>query len=80
VHGFVADTREADPDRVVIFGSGTVLRERILGIDEANRRIAWSIVDGAVHASQRVRPAAVGSARALSARANGTAGEPNPLV
>jgi hypothetical protein len=30
----------------VTFASGAVLREEILGCDEENRRLAWSIVDG----------------------------------
>ena len=33
-------------DRLVTFFNGTVYRERIIDVDEATRRLVWSIVDG----------------------------------
>ena len=33
-------------DRLVTFFNGTVYRERIIDVDEAARRLVWSIVDG----------------------------------
>src|SRR4051794_34591170 len=44
--GFAVDTTVDGEDRLVTFFTGTVLRERIIGIDEERRRLAWSIVDG----------------------------------
>jgi hypothetical protein len=44
--GFAVDLRVEDEDRVVTFASGTVLRERIVAVDEDRRRLAWSIADG----------------------------------
>ena len=45
VPGFVTDTRMEGNTRVVTFGNGQVAREEIVGIDEAQRRVAWAIVD-----------------------------------
>lgn len=45
VPGFVVDTRLEPGLRVVTFGTGLVVRERILGIDETLRRVAWSVPD-----------------------------------
>jgi len=45
VPGFVADTRLEPGVRIVTFGSGRVLRERIVGCDDTARRLAWSIDD-----------------------------------
>jgi len=44
VPGFVVDTRMEGNTRVVTFGNGMVAREEIVGIDEAQRRVAWAIV------------------------------------
>jgi hypothetical protein len=44
--GFVTDCERDGTARIVTFASGAVLREEILGCDEAHRRLAWSIVDG----------------------------------
>ena len=44
--GFVTDCRLDGDDRLVTFYTGTVLRERLVTIDEAARRLVWSIVDG----------------------------------
>ncbi|WAL63857.1 SRPBCC family protein [Amycolatopsis cynarae] len=47
VPGFVVDTRrEGDDLRIVTFGSGAVLRERIIAVDDEARRIAWTVIDG----------------------------------
>lgn len=46
VPGFVVDTKLDGDDRIVTFGNGTVLRERLVTLDEADRRLVWSIVDG----------------------------------
>jgi hypothetical protein len=42
--GFVTDTRMDGPDRIVTFATGVVLRERIVSLDEATRRLAYSAV------------------------------------
>lgn len=42
VPGFVVDTRLEGDARVVTFGNGTVVREPILSLDDARRRLAWS--------------------------------------
>jgi hypothetical protein len=44
--GFVTDCARDGTARIVTFASGAVLREEILGCDDAHRRLAWSIVDG----------------------------------
>ena len=44
--GFVTGCQRDGTARIVTFASGAVLREEILGCDEENRRLAWSIVDG----------------------------------
>lgn len=46
VPGFVVDTRLDGDVRIVTFGSGTVLRERLVDLDDETRRIVWSVVDG----------------------------------
>ena len=42
--GFVVDTVVDGDIRVVTFDGGLVLRERLIAIDEVNRRIAYSIL------------------------------------
>ena len=32
--------------RVVTFADGLVLRERIISVDDAARRLVWSVIDG----------------------------------
>lgn len=44
--GFATDTRLDGRDRVVTFFNGTVLRERLVSVDDDARRLVWSIVDG----------------------------------
>jgi carbon monoxide dehydrogenase subunit G len=44
VPGFVVDT-QVEPDgtaRMVTFGNGVVVRERILGVDDEEHRVAWT--------------------------------------
>jgi len=43
VPGFVADCRmEGDDARIVTFGNGLVVKEIIVDLDEASRRLCWS--------------------------------------
>ncbi|HUB12572.1 MAG TPA: SRPBCC family protein [Acetobacteraceae bacterium] len=42
--GFVADVRMEGDVRIVTFATGRVLPERIVGIDDANRRMAYTAV------------------------------------
>lgn len=44
--GFVVDTVLEDGARVVTFGNGMVARELIVDLDDAARRLAWSVVGG----------------------------------
>lgn len=46
VPGFVVDTRLDGDVRIVTFGNGAVAREQIVDLDEAGRRLVWSIVGG----------------------------------
>jgi polyketide cyclase/dehydrase/lipid transport protein len=46
VPGFVTDCRMDGEDRIVTFASGAVVREVLIDSDDAERRLAWSIVDG----------------------------------
>ncbi len=46
VPGFVVDTRLDGTDRIVRFFTGTVVREVLVDLDDASRRLAWSIVAG----------------------------------
>ena len=44
--GFVTDTRLEGDTRVVTFANGFVARERIVTVDDAARRLAYSVVEG----------------------------------
>ena len=44
--GFVTDVHLEEGARVVTFGNGLVLRELIVDVDDAARRVAWSVVGG----------------------------------
>lgn len=46
--GFVANTTLEDDGgvRVVTFADGLVLRERIISVDDAARRLVWSVIAG----------------------------------
>jgi uncharacterized protein YndB with AHSA1/START domain len=46
VPGFVVDTRLEGLDRIVTFFTGAVVREVLVDLDDAARRLAWSVVDG----------------------------------
>ena len=46
VPGFVADCRLEGEARVVTFGNGLVVREAIVDLDDAARRLAWSATGG----------------------------------
>ena len=44
--GFVTDTQMDGDARIVTFGNGFVARELIVDLDDAARRLAWSVVGG----------------------------------
>jgi len=44
--GFVTDCRMDGDARIVTFASGLVARERIVDVDETERRVAWSASGG----------------------------------
>ena len=44
VRGFVTDCRLEGDTRVVTFGNGMTVQERIVDIDDAQHRVAWSAV------------------------------------
>lgn len=44
VPGFVVNTELEDGARIVTFGNGMVVRELIVDVDDAARRVAWSAV------------------------------------
>jgi carbon monoxide dehydrogenase subunit G len=46
VPGFVTDCRMDGEDRIVTFANGAVMREVLVDLDDDQRRLAWSIVDG----------------------------------
>ena len=45
VPGFVTDTRLEQGARIVTFGNGQVIRELIVDVNEADRRLVWAVVD-----------------------------------
>ena len=46
VPGFVTDTRLEPGARIVTFATGQVVRELLVDLSEADRRLAWAVVDG----------------------------------
>jgi hypothetical protein len=46
VPGFAVDTSLDGTDRIVTFFNGAVARERLVDLNEEDRRLVWSIVDG----------------------------------
>jgi polyketide cyclase/dehydrase/lipid transport protein len=42
VPGFVTDTKLEPGARIVTFGNGMVVKELLLGVDDAAHRVAWS--------------------------------------
>jgi carbon monoxide dehydrogenase subunit G len=66
VPGFVTDTKLEDGARIVTFGNGMVVRERIVDVDEKAQRVAWSAVGGSMthhNASAQVFPDGAGGCR-----------------
>ena len=62
--GFVTDTKLEGDTRIVTFANGLVARERIIDIDDARRRLAYSVVEGRPthhHATFQVFPEGGGS-------------------
>jgi hypothetical protein len=45
VPGFATDARLDGEDRIVTFANGSVLRERLVDLDEDARRLVWSVAD-----------------------------------
>jgi Polyketide cyclase / dehydrase and lipid transport len=45
VPGFATDARPDGEDRIVTFFNGSVLRERLVDLDDDKRRLVWSIAD-----------------------------------
>ena len=44
--GFVTEVRLEEGARIVTFGNGMVVRELIVTVDDAERRLVWSAVGG----------------------------------
>ena len=44
--GVLTDAQLDGDDRIVTFANGMVVRERIVDVDDAARRLAYSVVDG----------------------------------
>ena len=64
--GFVTDVRMEEGARVVTFGNGLVARELIVDVNDALRRLAWSVVGGKMthhNASAQVFPDGEGRCR-----------------
>jgi hypothetical protein len=45
VQGFVTDCRLDGDIRSVTFGNGMTVRERIVDVDDTQRRVVWSVID-----------------------------------
>jgi len=68
VPGFVTDTRLEPGVRIVTFGNGMMVRERIVSVDESARRVVWSAVGGSLthhNASAQVISGADGTTRVV---------------
>jgi carbon monoxide dehydrogenase subunit G len=66
--GFVVDMRLDGDARIVTFANGIVARELIVDIDDAQRRLVWSVVGGRMthhNASLQVFAEAEGDSRAI---------------
>jgi carbon monoxide dehydrogenase subunit G len=48
VPGFVVDTRLKPGERIVTFGNGMIVRERIIDVSDEMRRVAWSASGGSL--------------------------------
>lgn len=51
VPGFVVDADLCGDTRVITFFNGSVARERLVGTDDEIRRLAYTVVDGPLHAT-----------------------------
>lgn len=61
---FVLDPRVDGDSRLVTFGNGAVVRERIVDVDDRARRIAYSVVEWpATHHSASIQVFAIGDQR-----------------
>jgi carbon monoxide dehydrogenase subunit G len=47
--GFVVDTKMEGNARIVTFANGMVVREDIVAVDDAARRVAWAIIGQQFH-------------------------------
>ena len=45
VKGFVTDCRLDGDARVVMFANGSTVRERIVDVDDAQRRVVWAVAE-----------------------------------
>jgi carbon monoxide dehydrogenase subunit G len=64
VKGFVTDCRLDGDARIVTFANGMTLRERIVDVDDVQRRVAWSAVgEPFVHHNASVQAFAEGGDR-----------------
>jgi hypothetical protein len=68
VPGFVTDTKLEDGVRIVTFGSGVVVREPIVTIDDLEKRLVWSAT-GAItrhyNAAVQIFPGGGGTTRVV---------------
>jgi carbon monoxide dehydrogenase subunit G len=48
VPGFVVDTRLVPGERIVTVGNGMTIREPIVDVDDAARRLVWSAIGGSL--------------------------------
>ncbi len=51
VPGFVIDAELREEVRVITFFNGSVAHEQLVGIDEANRRLAYTVIEGPLGAT-----------------------------
>lgn len=62
--GFVVDTRLGEGERVVTFGNGLVVRELIVDLDDAARRLSWAAIGASLtHHNASLQVFAEGEAR-----------------
>jgi carbon monoxide dehydrogenase subunit G len=64
--GVVAETAVEGDLRVVTFANGMVVRERIVDVDDARRRVAYSVIEGGFqhhHASMHIVAEGAGRSR-----------------
>lgn len=62
--GFVTDVVMEEGARLVTFGNGMVIREKMISVDEKTRRVAWSATGGALeHHNASAQAIADGPAR-----------------